>query len=257
MRTEHLRLAIHEQERVGLVSMSHERENRFHPRLLEEMAELLDELEEDDRVRAVVLTGADRKYFSTGLDLAWVAAHVDDDTAMRGYLRLVNRILRRWTLYPKPTVAALNGHTFAAGFFLAAHLDFRFMRADRGWVCLPAIDLDLPVPPGMIAITRAVLPPAGFRHVLLTGRRYTGPEAVALGFVQECFPAGELLPRAVAFAADLAKKRTRTYAEMKRRLRADVVRVMDEEDPRHFDETLDLVRRATRAGGEDTARTDR
>ena len=242
-----LRIAVDPATRVAVLTMDDGGQNRFHPDLLTEMLDALDALEADAVARAIVLTGGHPKYFCTGLDLAWLAAHIAEDEVVRDYLRLVNRVLRRWTLFPKPTVGALSGHTFAAGFFLAAHLDFRFMRADRGWVCLPAIDLDLPVPPGMIAITRSILAPEALARVLYTGRRFSPAEAVALGFVQETFPKDELLPRCTAFAAELARKSTRTYGEMKRRLRAPVVRIMDEDDPAGFVETLRLVRQSRAA----------
>ena len=147
-------------------------------------------------------------------------------------------LFHRVTLYPKPTVAALNGHTFAAGVFLAAHMDFRLMREDRGWVCLPEVDINTPLLPGMIAICQAIMPPQGFRQLYYTGKRFTAPEAQALGFVDQLCAEADLLPEATALAALLAKKRVRTYAEMKRRIRVDVARLLVEEEPKHFSSTL-------------------
>ena len=224
-------------DRVAIVTMD-QGENRFHPDFVTEMMETLDALEADDGVGALVVTGGDPKFFSNGLDLQWLMAHAADLEAVTGYLRLVNTMFRRWTLYPKPTVAALNGHTFAAGMFMAAHMDFRFMREDRGWVCLPEVDINIPLLPGMIAICQAVMPPQGFRRMYYTGERFGGPQAMELGYVDRVFGADELLPASVEFAAGLSRKTTRTYAEMKGRIRAEVVRVLDEEDPPLFLKTL-------------------
>ena len=225
------------QDRVAIVTLNRG-ENRFHPDFVTEMMGVLDTLEADEGAGALVITGGDPKFFCNGLDLQWLMAHASDLEAVTGYLRQVNAMFRRWTLYPKPTVAALNGHTFAAGMFMAAHMDFRFMRDDRGWVCLPEVDIDIPLLPGMIAICQAVMPPQGFRRMYYTGERFGGPVAQELGYVDRVFPADELLPASVAFAADLARKKTRTYAEMKRRIRAEVARVLDEEDPPLFLQTL-------------------
>lgn len=231
---DHLRLDIHAKEKVGVLTMTYGDENRFHPDFMAAWMAQLDALERDDRVRAIVVTGGHPKFFSNGLDLDYLMARIGDEAALHAYLAQVNALFARVTLYPKPLVAALNGHTFAAGFFLAAHMDFRFMREDRGWVCLPEVDINIPLLPGMIAVCQAVLPPASFHRLYYTGRRFTGPEAVALGFVEATYPEAELLPRTIAFAADLARKPTRTYAEMKRRLRADLARVLTEEDPKHY-----------------------
>ncbi|MFC1890038.1 enoyl-CoA hydratase/isomerase family protein [Thermodesulfobacteriota bacterium] len=225
-------------ERVGIMTLNYKGENRFHPDLIEEMMQTLDEVEHNGEIGALVITGGDPKFFSNGLDLEWIMAHITEPESIADYLRLVNAMFKRWTLFPKPTVAALNGHTFAAGLFMAAHMDFRLMREDRGWVCLPEVDINIPLLPGMIAICQAVMPPQGFRQLYYTGKRFTGPEAVGLGFVDAVYPLDDLLPESVSFAAELAKKRTRTYAEMKRRIRADVAHLLDEVDPKYFMETL-------------------
>ena len=236
-------LEKHEAERVAVMTLSYQKENRFHPDLLAEMAQTLDQVEADESLGALVVTGADPKFFSNGLDLEWLMAHAGDVKAVLGYIRSVNAMFKRFTLYPKPVVAALNGHTFAAGVFMAAHMDFRFMREDRGWVCLPEVDINIPLLPGMIAICQAVMTAPGFRHLYYTGKRATAPEAMAFGFVDAVFPGDQLLPKSIAFAAELAQKRGDTSAEMKKRIRADIARILDDVDPEHFASTLSFPMR--------------
>ncbi len=231
-------ITVDRQERVAVLTMNHEGENRFHPDFMNEMLALLDELEDDAGVGALVLTGGDPKFFCNGLDLAWCMAHAADPEALVSYTSLMNRMYRRWCLFPKGTVAAINGHVFAGGLFLAAHLDFRLMREDRGWACMPEVDMNIPLLPGMIAICKEVMTPAGFRRMYYTGERLGGPAAVEAGLVDAAVPAADLLPRSVELAAVLAAKRTDTFAEMKRRSRAAVVRALDEEDPPLFLPTL-------------------
>jgi len=146
-----LRVDLHEKEKVAVLTMTNGDENRFHPDFLAAFRAQLDALEADRRVKALVVTGGHPKFFSNGLDLDYLMGRVGDEAALVAYLTAVNGLFERVTLYPKPMVAALNGHTFAAGFFLAAHMDFRFMREDRGWVCLPEVDINIPLLPGMIA----------------------------------------------------------------------------------------------------------
>jgi enoyl-CoA hydratase/carnithine racemase len=231
-------LQLEKQHSVGIMTMNYKRENRFNPDLLKEMMQLLDQAEKDPEIRALVVTGSDPKFFSNGLDLDWLMGNISDMEAIVDYLRSVNAMFKRWTLYPKPTVAALNGHTFAAGLFMAAHMDFRFMREDRGWICLPEVDINIPLLPGMIAICQATMTPQGFRRLYYTGGRLTGPEAVEIGFVERVYPAEALLPACVEFAVSLANKRTATYAEMKRRIRENIATILDTVDPEHFLKTL-------------------
>jgi len=231
-------IALRNEGRVAVMTLGHESENRFHPDFVAEMMAVLDELEADDSVGALVVTGGDPKFFCNGLDLQWLMAHAADPAAIVEYLTHVNAMFGRWTLYPKPTVAALNGHTFAGGLFMAAHMDFRFMREDRGWICLPEVDINIPLLPGTIAICQAVMPPQGFRRLYYTGGRFGGPEAVEMGFADGVYGADDLMPASIAFAEQLAAKSTRTYAEMKRRIRGDVARILADEDPGMFLQTL-------------------
>lgn len=237
----YLQLDIEAKSKVCVVTMNFERENRLSLELLDELMHALDQLEHDDDVSALVFTGGDPKFFSNGLHLDWLMQKVADPDAVRDYLQKINQLYHRVTLYPKPTVAALNGHTFAAGVFLAAHMDFRLMRADRGWVSLPEVDINIPLLPGMIAICQAVMPPQGFRQIYYTGKRFTAPEAQAIGFVDQICAEQDLLPEAKALAAMLGQKRQRTYAEMKRRIRKDIAELLTEEDPKHFAQTLSFA----------------
>jgi enoyl-CoA hydratase len=225
-------------DRVALMTLHYNKENRFHPDFMAEIMETLDRAETDKEIGALVVTGGDPKFFCNGLDLEWLVGHASDIPAIVGYLRAVNGMYKRWTLYPKPVVAALNGHTFAGGLFMAAHMDFRFMREDRGWACMPESDINIPLLPGMIAVCQAVMTPQGFRQMYYTGKRATGPEAMAYGFVDALFSGDDLVPKAVEFAAGLAKKRSDTYGEMKRRTRSEIARIIDEVDPDYFESTM-------------------
>ncbi|NMB77035.1 MAG: enoyl-CoA hydratase/isomerase family protein [Myxococcales bacterium] len=237
----HVELSVQAQEHVGVLYFTCPPENRLHPDLVREVMQVLDEVETRDEVGALVFTSQDAKFFSTGLDLVWLMEHQGDAGKVREYLLAVNHLYQRCTLYPKPTVAALNGHTFAAGLFWAAHLDFRFMRQDRGWICLPEVDINIPLLPGMIAICQATMTPQGFRRLYYTGERLTGPQAMEIGFVEGVCSVDQLVPHCVQFAASLAKKRPRTYAEMKRRIREPIARLLEHEDPKLFESTLAIA----------------
>ena len=63
----------------------------------------------------------------------------------------VHELLARLLEIGVPTVAAIQGHAFAAGAMLALAHDERVMRADRGWSCLPEVDINIPFTPGMSA----------------------------------------------------------------------------------------------------------
>ena len=103
-------------------------ENRFHPDWVSSVEAALDEVEGTEGPRALV-TCATGKYWSNGLDLEWLFSHPDDAGA---FVSRVHRLFARVLTLPVPTVAAVQGHCFAAGAMLALAHDWTVMRLDRG-----------------------------------------------------------------------------------------------------------------------------
>lgn len=194
-------------------------ENRFTPDLLAAFAAALDEVEGSDGPRALVTTGTG-KYWSNGLDLDGMG----DDVV--GYVGRVQALMARVLSLPCATVAALNGHTFAAGAMLSLAHDARVMRADRGWWCLPEVDLGMPFTPGMNALIPARLPAVTAHEAMVTGRRYTGGEALAAGIVSGLAEEDRVVADAVALAAPLAAKAGPGLARIRTTLHAGVVALL-------------------------------
>ncbi|MBZ0270635.1 enoyl-CoA hydratase/isomerase family protein [bacterium] len=218
---------------LAVVHMRHGDENRFTTPFLTELIDTLTMLEDDPGTRGVVLTAQQEKFFSTGIDLEWMMTVGGEDPGkVTEFLLLLNRTLELCTGYKKPFVAALNGHAVGGGAILAACADFRLMNSERGFVRLPEVNVDIPFWPGMIALFRDILPPKSFRDMALTGGRYTGEQALAMGFVDELVKPGNLVMRALEFTSSLAGAKTETYARIKRDLRQHVLKVMHEEDAR-------------------------
>ena len=218
-------------------------DNRFNPSSLAAIGALLDEFEATEGPGALVITG-DGKFFSNGLDLEWMASAPPGDSA--GMLRDVHRLLARVLAFPAATVAAVNGHAFAAGAMLALACDARVMREDRGFVCLPEVDLGLSFTPGMTELLKARLPAATTHEAMITGRRYGGPDAVRAGFVDVAVPAGEVLAVATERAAALAAKPRATVGAIKRAIYADVLAALEGSEASDLG---GLERAAARGGG--------
>ena len=201
----------------------HDGENRFNPESLAVLHGTLDELAAVEGPLAVVLTG-EGKFFSNGLDLDWMSANPDRSA---GVVREVHRLFGRVLGLDAPTVAAVNGHCFAAGAMLATCTDTVVMREDRGFWCLPEADLGLPLTEGMFALLHAKLPPRTAQQAILTGRRYGGGEAAGAGIVHEAVADDRVVPRAIEIAAELAGKDRTTLAVHKRQLFGDALDVLE------------------------------
>src|ERR1017187_9640538 len=115
----------------------HSGENRFNRQMVTELNKALDTVEAVNGPAALVTTG-EGKFYSNGVDLDWLATRGENAAA---FLDDVHRLLGRILGFPAITVAALNGHAFAAGAMFASAHDFIVMRQDRGYWCLPEVDL--------------------------------------------------------------------------------------------------------------------
>jgi enoyl-CoA hydratase/carnithine racemase len=178
-------------------------ENRFRDDSIRAWNAGLDEVEAAEGPKALVTIGAG-KFYSNGLDLDWAMRERKDDFA--NYILEVLAVLGRVLTLPCTTVAACNGHAFGAGAQLVVAHDFRLMRVDRGYFCMPEIDMKAFLHPGMTALLAARLPAQTVHEVLTTGRRYGGGDARAAGIVEEALPEAALLPRALELASGLAVK---------------------------------------------------
>jgi enoyl-CoA hydratase/carnithine racemase len=197
-------------------------ENRFNPDSVAEIGKLLDEVEAADAPRALILS-ATGKFWSNGLDLEWMAGHAD---AIPAHVDAVHAMFARVLTLPLPTVAAIQGHCFAAGAMLALAADFRVMRADRGFFCLPEVDIHIPFTPGMAALIQARLTEKTAHEAMVTGRRYGGTDALAGGIVDVVAGEGEVLASALEIARPLAGKDGATMAAIKRGMYAPALQAL-------------------------------
>ncbi|WP_328744092.1 enoyl-CoA hydratase-related protein [Streptomyces sp. NBC_00285] len=191
-------------------------ENRFHPDWLTAVATALDEVEKADGPRALV-TAATGKFYSNGLDLDWLSAHADE---YHDYVVSVHELFARMLSLPVITVAALQGHTFAAGAMLSLAHDFRVIRADRGYWCLPEADINIPFTPGMAALIQSRLAPQTAHEAMVTARRYGGSDAAAAGIVDQAVTEEAVRSTAIEIAQAQVAKAGDTLGIIKARMYA-------------------------------------
>jgi len=194
-------------------------ENRINADSVAELNALLDEVEKAEGPRALVTT-ATGKYWSNGLDLDWMMA---EPTRAGPLVAGVHALLGRVLAMPVITVAAITGHCFAAGAMLSVAHDQKVMRVDRGFWCLPEVDIGLPFTPGMNALLASRLPRRAAHESMTTGRRYTAPEAEAAGILDATAAQDQVLAAAVERAAPLAAKAGSALGEIKQRLYAEAL----------------------------------
>ncbi len=196
-------------------------ENRWNTTFVRAFAEALDEVEASTGPIALVTASASEKFFSNGLDLDWLSSkeeHSGGDRKVFGteFMALMGRII---TL-PFPTLCAINGHAFGAGFMTALCHDLRLMRGDRGFICANEVELGMVIPDPELALFRHKLPMDTFFQTVQLARRWTGADAQLAGIVQQVESLENLLSAAQSQAESLSRlgANREVYGRMKERL---------------------------------------
>jgi enoyl-CoA hydratase/carnithine racemase len=179
--------------------------------------------------QVLLITGED-KNFSQGLDLDYLMSVNDPELAMaftEHCLRMVGRLLT----FPLPVASAVNGHAFGLGAMITLASDYKVMREDRGYFCLPEIDLGMTLTYRMNALVSGKLKGNVLRDVLLTGKKIAGPEAAHRGIVDAAAPADEVVDVVLELASPMRGKHRDALAGLKRGINGDILELIQSEAP--------------------------
>lgn len=175
--------------------------------------------------RALVLSGAG-KCFSAGVDLKVVPTY--GPAEQRAMVEGINGLAARLYSLPIPVVAAVNGHAIAGGLVVALASDYRVGVESGARIGLTEGRAGIPFPAVAMTVVRAELAPPVARRLVLVARNVSPAEALRDGVLDELQPAGAVLARARAVAADLATIPRDAYARIKRQLRAPALAEIEE-----------------------------
>ena len=243
---------IERRGRVAVVTMTTNKVNAQNRAFFADLHEAFDALETGHPDSPVVLTGHGTR-FSAGLDLdEHFRLFAGDPTAVKAWFQDYRATNMRLFTYPRPTVAAVNGHAFAGGLITAALCDHRLVVDDeQARFGLNEVPIGIPMPSVYVRmLAYSWGEPAAARASLL-GEVFTAQKAHAMGLFHDLTPAEQLLDRAVAVAELTPEDCLEQYAFTKRAAQAAALRdITDLADPLdsqlHLGMTSDDARHAHR-----------
>jgi enoyl-CoA hydratase/carnithine racemase len=178
---------------VAVLALELGRGNAIGHPFIDAMLAVLDEVERS-AARAVVITGQG-KVFCGGLDLVTIWDY--DRAAMGAFGDAFERMFTRVLAFPRPVVAAVNGHALAGGCILAMASDFRIVAAGPFQIGLNEVAIGIPFPASPYEIALRAPPGAARAAVLLQGRRFSPEEAVAAGIMHRLAGERGVVPDAI------------------------------------------------------------
>ena len=215
-------------DHVAVVTMNTNKVNAQNPAFFDDLHLAFDHLEAKFNDCAVVLTGIGSA-FSAGLDFEYhfplfARQSVKEINAWFDAYRATN--LRLFT-YPRPTVAAINGHAYAGGLITALGCDHRIASEGALQFSLNEVRIGIPMPAVYCEIIKHAIGPRAANELTLFGQVYDLATAAKMGVIDKTAEPGRLLDDAVAWAALVSPDCYPAYAFAKRALQATTMAAID------------------------------
>lgn len=215
-------------DHVAVVTMNTNKVNAQNPAFFADLHAAFDRLEAEFSDCAVVLTGTGA-VFTAGLDLdhhfaMFARRSLKEIDAWFEAYRATN--LRLFT-YPRPTVAAINGHAYAGGLITAFDCDHRIAAEGALQFSLNEVPIGIPMPAVYCEIIKYAVGSRSASELTLFGHVYDLATAVRMGIVQTTIAPDRLLDAAIAWAAVVPPDCYMAYAFSKRALQATTMAAID------------------------------
>jgi enoyl-CoA hydratase len=219
---------------VTILRMAHGKANAIDLELLAALSSQLHRLRE---APAVVITGTGT-IFSAGVDLFRV---IDGGRPyLDRFLPALRKTFNELMAFPRPLVAAVNGHAIAGGCILVETADHRVMTSGTGRIGLTELLVGVPFPVDAIEIVRIATGGSTLQRIVNLAETVAGPRAIELGLVDEVAEPEVLVTRAVEVATTLAAIPRRSFELVKRELRAPFWDALESRSV-HFDSEVDAA----------------
>jgi enoyl-CoA hydratase len=215
-------IARSQREGVLTLRLAHGKASALDVELLDALLHELDGVAED--VRAVILTGTG-SIFSAGVDLFRLTR--EGAGYVGHFLPLLSRFLRKLFTFPRPVVAAVNGHAIAGGCVIVLACDVRLMAEDVGRIGVPELLVGVPFPAAALEVVRFAVPREKVQSLIYTGRTLAARDALGAGLVDEVVASDLLLARAQELAEQLARIPPPVFSLTKQALRAEALERID------------------------------
>lgn len=230
-------LQLRKDEGIATVTLGRGKVNAINEYVVDEMTGCFDMLAEDHEVKAVIITGAG-KFFSFGFDIPEFLGYPKED-----FVRYLTKFTDFYTslfLYPKPVVAALNGHTIAGGCMIAISCDYRIMVSGKAKIALNEINFGSSLFAGSVEIMKLLLGQRRAEEVAYSGAMYSAEEAYKIGLIDRISTEEALESEAKNVALMYTSKDSTAFTSIKNLLRKSAAEEMKKNERDSIREFVDI-----------------
>ena len=222
------------EEHISHIYLDRGRSNALHREMLDELAGVVADAQNDPAVEGLVLHGKEG-FFSAGLDLITLYDYNEEE--VRSFWHMFMDVVRALVAFDKPAVAAVSGHSPAAGCVLACCCDYRVMAEGDYIIGLNEVPVGLVVPESIFQLYGFWLGQAQAYRYLLEGKLLKPEEALAAGLVDEVVDGRRIRSAAERQLRKYTQYERNTWRQSKRNMRRALLEAFDA----NHDATIEAV----------------
>jgi 3,2-trans-enoyl-CoA isomerase len=219
------------------VTMNRGKVNALNEDMVDELRGVFNDLKANPDARAVILTG-NGKFFSFGFDVPELYDYSPEDFTR--YLQKFTGLYTDIFVFPKPVIAAINGHAVAGGCMLATACDVRLMVGGKAKISLNEITFGSAVFAGSVEMLRYIVGSRNAEKILLGGKMLHADEAHSLKLVDHVVHESGLLTSAASKAGEMASFNPRAFAAIKALLRHPIAADMKSGEAQSIADFVDI-----------------
>jgi Delta3-Delta2-enoyl-CoA isomerase len=220
---------------IATLILSRGKVNAIDGDVVDQLRGQLQSLKVDREVKAIILTGSG-KFFSFGFDIPEFLSFSREQ--FRDYLQNFTGLYTTLFRYPKPVVAAINGHAIAGGCMLALACDQRVMVTGKARIALNEIGFGASLLAGATEMLRFAVGNSNATKILYSGALYSAEDALGLGLVDQVASESDLMDMARRSAAEMGSKHPPAFAGIKNLLRGPIVEEMNRRENQSIEEFI-------------------
>lgn len=209
---------------IATVKLNRGKVNALTGDVVDQIKTTLKDFEKDLDINAVIITGAGN-FFSFGFDIPEFLSY--SRATFSAFLYQFTDLYKYIFMYPKPVIAALNGHTIAGGCMLALACDRRIMVTGKAKISLNEIAFGSSVFAGSTEMLRLCVGSRNASQILYSGAMYSAEEAEKMGLVDSVATDTNLMETAMAIAMELGKNPSPAFTGIKSLIKTPALREME------------------------------
>ena len=224
-------------ERIATITLNRPKVNALNEPLIDELREAFDGAENNGDINSVVLTG-EGSFFSFGFDVPGFMSYPKD--SFERYVLSYSELIKNIFMFPKPVIAAVNGHAVAGGCVLALACDYRIMVTGKAKISLNEMTFGSTLFSSVVETLRYAVGSKKSEQIIYSGKMFSADEALSMGLVDKTASEEDFISIVEETAQDYSRRDMPAFNSIKKLLKLETLKKIDREEKDSISEFVDI-----------------